>query len=65
LPSHRGRGLAAALVGAVIAGIEAGGARAFLHVVDTNHGAIRLYEQLGFRVRQSATILVTRPGPTG
>jgi len=57
-PDHRGRGLASQLIGALIAGIQLRSERAFLHVLSTNTGAIRLYEKLGFRVRQPATILV-------
>ncbi len=57
-PDHRGQGLAAGLVGALIAGIHGRSERAFLHVMSTNTGAIRLYEALGFRVRQHATLTV-------
>ena len=57
-PDHRGRGLASQLVGALTAGIQLRSERAFLHVLSTNTGAIRLYEELGFRVRQTATITV-------
>ncbi len=57
-PDQRGRGLASQLVGALIAGIQRRSQRAFLHVLSTNTGAIRLYEELGFRVRQTATIVV-------
>ena len=57
-PDHRGQGLASQLVGALIAGIQLRSERAFLHVLSTNTGAIRLYEELGFRVRQTATITV-------
>jgi ribosomal protein S18 acetylase RimI-like enzyme len=57
-PRHRGRGLASQLVGALIAGIQLRSQRPFLHVLSTNTGAIRLYEELGFRVRQTATIIV-------
>ncbi len=60
-PDHRGRGLASQLVGALIAGIERRSERPFLHVLSTNNGAIRLYEELGFRVRQTATITVATP----
>jgi len=63
-PDHRGRGLASQLVAALIAGIERRSERSFLHVLSTNTGAIRLYEELGFRVRQAATItVVTREVP--
>ena len=57
-PDHRGGGLASRLIGALIAGIQARSERAFLHVLSANTGAIRLYEELGFRVRQTATITV-------
>ncbi len=57
-PEYRGRGLASQLMGALIAGIQLRSQRVFLHVLSTNTGAIRLYEQLGFRVRQTATITV-------
>src|SRR5450759_2462139 len=57
-PDHRGRGLASQLIGALIAGIQLRSQRAFLHVLSTNTGAIRLYEELGFRVRHTATITV-------
>ncbi|HTA14658.1 MAG TPA: GNAT family N-acetyltransferase [Solirubrobacteraceae bacterium] len=57
-PDHRGRGLASRLIGALIAGIQLRSQRAFLHVLSTNTGAIRIYEELGFRVRQTATITV-------
>ena len=61
IPTHRGRGLASGLVGALIAGIERRSQRAFLHVLSTNTSAIRVYEQLGFRIRRSATITVIKP----
>lgn len=54
-PDFRGRGMAARLVSAVAAGIEADGDRVFLHAAATNVNAIRLYEAIGFRLR-----LVTR-----
>jgi ribosomal protein S18 acetylase RimI-like enzyme len=57
-PDHRGGGLASLLVGALVAGIEARSQRVFLHALATNVGAIRLYEQLGFRIRQTARIAV-------
>jgi ribosomal protein S18 acetylase RimI-like enzyme len=63
-PDHRGRGLASRLMGAMIAGIQGRSQRAFLHVMSTNTAAIRLYEQLGFRVRQTTTLtVVTREPP--
>jgi GNAT superfamily N-acetyltransferase len=62
-PDHRGRGLASRLMGALIAGIQLRSQRAFLHVLSTNTGAIRLYEELGFRVRQTATLTVVTREP--
>jgi ribosomal protein S18 acetylase RimI-like enzyme len=49
--SVRGQGLAGRLVRAVTGDIEARGDRALLHVAQSNTGAIRLYEKLGFAVR--------------
>ena len=63
-PEHRGQGLASRLMGALIAGIQRRSERAFLHVMSTNTGAIRLYEALGFRLRQHVTLtVVTREAP--
>jgi ribosomal protein S18 acetylase RimI-like enzyme len=55
---HRGRGLASQLTRALIARIQLRSQRVFLHVLSANTGAIRLYEELGFRARQTATITV-------
>ena len=63
-PDHRGQGLASQLMGALIAGIQRRSERAFLHVMSSNIGAIRLYEALGFRVRQHATLTVVTPALT-
>jgi ribosomal protein S18 acetylase RimI-like enzyme len=60
-PDHRGRGLASLLMGVLVAGIQERSEGVFLHALATNVGAIRLYEQLGFRVRQTATIAVVMP----
>jgi ribosomal protein S18 acetylase RimI-like enzyme len=49
VPEHRGQGLGAALVSAVVASAEAHGARVGLYVRDDPDGAFRLYERLGFR----------------
>jgi ribosomal protein S18 acetylase RimI-like enzyme len=62
-PDHRGRGLASRLVGALVEGIQLRSQRAFLHVLSTNTGAIGLYEKLGFRVWQTATITVVTRKP--
>jgi ribosomal protein S18 acetylase RimI-like enzyme len=50
-PDHRGRGLAARLIRAVVAGIQERGERPYLHAASFNAGAIKLYERLGFAVR--------------
>ncbi|RSM54897.1 GNAT family N-acetyltransferase [Actinoplanes sp. ATCC 53533] len=50
-PAHRGAGLAARLIRAVVAVIRARGDVPFLHAADDNTGAIRLYEHLGFTIR--------------
>ncbi|WP_122978028.1 GNAT family N-acetyltransferase [Actinoplanes teichomyceticus] len=47
-PEFRGQGLAARLTVAVAAGILARGELPFLHTVQDNDGAIRLYQRLGF-----------------
>jgi GNAT superfamily N-acetyltransferase len=57
-PDYRGRGLASQLIGALIVGIQRRSQRMFLHALSTNTGAIGLYEELGFRVRQTTTITV-------
>jgi predicted GNAT family acetyltransferase len=60
-PAHRAQGLASRLVNDVVSGIHRRSERAFLHVLSTNADAIRLYEQLGFRVRASGTLSVMTP----
>jgi ribosomal protein S18 acetylase RimI-like enzyme len=62
---HRGQGLASRLIGALVFGIRQRSERAFLHVMSTNTEAIRLYETLGFRVRQTATLTVVMREPLG
>ncbi|NYJ07266.1 GNAT family N-acetyltransferase [Petropleomorpha daqingensis] len=52
-PAHRGRGLASRLVLAVAHGIRQRGETPFLHAAASNTNAIRLYEQLGFRLRRT------------
>ncbi|MGC0385692.1 GNAT family N-acetyltransferase [Streptomyces sp. SAI-129] len=51
-PEARGQGHAARLVGALAARVLARGERPFLHVAETNAGAITLYERLGFKTRR-------------
>jgi ribosomal protein S18 acetylase RimI-like enzyme len=52
---HRGRGLGSRLVLAVAHGIRQRGETPFLHAAASNTPAIRLYESLGFRLRQRVT----------
>ncbi|OLR93095.1 GNAT family N-acetyltransferase [Actinokineospora bangkokensis] len=54
---HRGRGLAGALVLAVVHGIRARGEQPVIHAVEENAPAIRLYQQLGFRLRRRRRFL--------
>ena len=62
-PEYRGRGFAARLVGAVAAGIRARGETPFLHAAADNTGALRLYENLGFRTRMKVSFFGARiPG---
>jgi ribosomal protein S18 acetylase RimI-like enzyme len=62
-PSWRGHGLASRLVLAVAAGIRARGEVPFLHALASNVSAIRLYEELGFRVRQRIMFSAARVPP--
>lgn len=48
-PEARGRGHASALVRSLVRQVTARGEEPFLHAAAANTGAIRLYEQLGFR----------------
>ena len=60
-PGARGRGLAAMLSRLVASRIQARGEAAFLHAYASNHGAISLYERLGFRLRCQVTLTVLAP----
>ena len=51
-PAHTGRGYATQLTAHVVNRIFEQGKLPFLHVVETNAHAIRLYEKLGFKIRQ-------------
>jgi predicted GNAT family acetyltransferase len=59
-PDHRGRGYAQGLMRIVARRILARGETPFLHVYETNTGAIRLYESLGFQVRRTVVLTVLR-----
>lgn len=56
LPGHTGQGLAARLISRVLAEHAAAGLGTFLHVADTNHRAIALYQRLGFATRRILTL---------
>jgi ribosomal protein S18 acetylase RimI-like enzyme len=60
-PTYRGHGMGSRLVGALIADIQHRSERPFLHVLNTNTSAIRLYEKLGFRERRRLRISVVTP----
>ena len=61
--AFRGRGLATRLVLAVAHGIAERGETPFLHASASNTGAIRLYRELGFRVRRDIAFTGVRvPG---
>ena len=57
-PDARGRGLAARLIAAVVRAMAARGERAFLTSYADNHGAIALYERLGFTIRREMIVTV-------
>ncbi|WP_448808202.1 GNAT family N-acetyltransferase [Agromyces bauzanensis] len=60
-PDHRGRGYGAMLSAAVADRILARGETPFLHAYAGNHGAIALYERLGFALRTPIEILAVAP----
>ena len=59
-PAWRGRGLATRLILALTAEITARGEIPFLHALTANTTAIKLYEDMGFRHRQTLTFAVAR-----
>jgi ribosomal protein S18 acetylase RimI-like enzyme len=59
-PSHRGRGLAEALVRDLAGRIRDSGDTPILHALTTNETAIRLYARLGFEVRMESVVRVLR-----
>jgi len=56
-PDARGEGLAAELTLDVVRAIRAGGDQAFLHVLESNENALRLYEKLGFSIRRKVDVV--------
>ena len=60
-PDHRGRGYASGLMRIVARRILERGETPFLHVFETNAGAIALYESLGFSVRRVMVLTVLKP----
>jgi ribosomal protein S18 acetylase RimI-like enzyme len=61
-PDFQGRGLAAALVLSLVESIRARDEDAFLHVMTTNNGAIRVYERVGFETRCEIDAVILRRG---
>jgi len=59
-PDHRGQGLATRLVLDVAHHVRERGARPMLHAAGNNTNAIRLYENLGFRLRGHTTFGAVR-----
>lgn len=57
-PDARGQGLARRLSAAIAARIQARGELPFLHAWETNVAAIKLYEALGFQVRERVNVAV-------
>jgi len=57
-PSHRGRGYAQALLGAVARQIVARGEIPFLHVFSNNDSAIALYRRQGMEIRRRLHVTV-------
>lgn len=63
-PDHRGQGLASRLIRAVAYNIRSRGDEVLLHAAASNTGAIRLYEQVGFRIRRETTFAAYRTPPS-
>ena len=56
-PDARGEGLAGELTLNVAHAIRAGGDEAFLHVLESNENATRLYQKLGFVIRRTVDVV--------
>lgn len=64
--AYRGQGLANRLVRAVVAGILRRGETPFMHALASNTNAVRLYESLGFTLRQRMAFTALRvPADSG
>ena len=50
-PDHLGKGYAGILLTEQIKRVIKAGSTPFLHVLDDNYGAIRVYERVGFKAR--------------
>jgi ribosomal protein S18 acetylase RimI-like enzyme len=61
-PQYRGRGYGNALLSALISRITKRGETPILHVRTENVAAVRLYEELGFKVRAQLHLAVIRYG---
>jgi predicted GNAT family acetyltransferase len=59
-PDARGRGYARLLMSRVMEEIVNDGKTPFLHSFADNHGAIRVYESLGFTLRQRLELAVVQ-----
>jgi ribosomal protein S18 acetylase RimI-like enzyme len=59
-PEYQGHGYASALISALVCEIIARGEIPFLHVVEDNASAIRLYLKLGFETRRFVNIAVLK-----
>lgn len=60
-PDYQGRGYAKQLLTACAKSITNRGETPYLHTWAHNHGAIRVYESLGFRHRPQLTVVVIQP----
>ena len=60
-PDFRGRGYAQALVAAVTRDIHSEGRTPFLTSFETNTGAVRIYQQVGFIHRRTFQLAVLKP----
>jgi predicted GNAT family acetyltransferase len=62
-PDHQGRGLARRLIERLLRTQRALGQTPFLHVMQHNTAAVRLYERMGFVTRQALAVRVIARQP--